>query len=458
MNYKKLKNAWLFLGRHPRLQQIVAFMVLLVVFTAIALQRLDPDFGWHLQAGNYIRAHGIPAHDIYTYTAQSFRWINHEWGNDVILSLIYGWGGYNLVSVFYGVIWSLALLVAGAGARVTVLLAAATAVLPYAGVRPLGWTVLFFAITLQILRSSQYKKRWWLPLLFVIWANIHAGFIAGLGLIVYFVLKERRSKTLALLVICALATLCNTYGLRIYEEVIRTIFDPAIHHQIREWAYFTVLPGSWFFIVVWTVGFCTFDRTDKRRWLGTTPLLFVTALSATRNLPLFVVSGTKELDGYVTKIAAAIPRPLDRSRKIVLSLLIAGLAGGLVYSLHLGYNSWSTNREANYPTQAVAYLQHHRCDGNLFNSYNYGGYLIWKVPGQLVYIDGRMPTWKPYMERYERIINNPKKYYKADFARNNIRCALVSNADSANLVPLLQKAHWHVAVRQPGNSVLLLAP
>ena len=43
-----------------------------------------------------------------------------------------------------------------------------------------------------------------------------------------------------------------------------------------------------------------------------------------------------------------------------------------------------------FPTRAVAFLQNHPPRGRIFNHYDWGGYLIWKLyPSTPVFIDGR---------------------------------------------------------------------
>ena len=50
-----------------------------------------------------------------------------------------------------------------------------------------------------------------------------------------------------------------------------------------------------------------------------------------------------------------------------------------------------------YPTKAIEFLQSQNNDGNLFSTYTWGGYLIWKMPEKKVFVDGRMPSWRwPY--------------------------------------------------------------
>jgi hypothetical protein len=111
------------------------------------------------------------------------------------------------------------------------------------------------------------------------------------------------------------------------------------------------------------------------------------------------------------------------------------------------------NRYSDLPVAAVSYLNDHHCEGNLFNDYNYGGYLIWKLPSQPDFIDGRMSTWQPQMEQYFNIIDHPNKYYPSVFAKYDIRCALLQTSTS-KLVNALEKNNWNQIIRT-NNSILL---
>ncbi len=487
-----------FLRRHRTINALFVTVLTFVLFWIISENRLDPDFGWHLKSGIYFRKFGIPMHDIYTYTAQSYKWIDHEWGNDVIMSWLYSIGGYSLVSFLYASLWTLATLVAGAfKVRIIVLFTAIIALSPYAGNRPLAWTMLLAAVLFRIIQSPNKRYRWIIPLLFIPWANLHAGFIAGLGLIAYFSLKERSKTLLTILGISTLATLINAYGARLYFEIAHTIFDPAIHSQIQEWKSFSIPGPSILFMVLWLTGFwmfrpsyqtgvtstvkenvkaffsyilhifkllarelrlSTLPENEKKKlyyWFDIAPILLATAFSASRNFPLFVIFSMKQLDTSMTKVIDLVPKKLDRPRKVVLGSIIGLLSFWLLYSAFLTYLPWTTNRENNYPITAVTYLKEHKCSGNLFNSYDYGGYLIWKLPSQPVYIDGRMPTWVKYMNKYEAVINNPAKNYKTEFQRYNIKCVLVGLSDGKKLSEVLIKAHWNTVLIANGAELLL---
>jgi glycosyltransferase involved in cell wall biosynthesis len=243
------------LGSISGFKKIVDFGALYLLFLAVGITQLDPDFGWHLTTGNYVLSHWLPTHDIYSYTARSFAWIDHEWGNDVITVILYRLGGYPLTTAFFAALWSGAVYLAGSGrARLLTLLAAGFAVTTYTGTRPLAWTVFLFSLVLAILRSPSHRRRWALPLTFILWANLHAGFIAGLALIGYYLILERRRSTLLLLIACFTATLINAYGANIYTEITRTIGDPAIHKRIQEWLPFYINATSWTFISLWLAG------------------------------------------------------------------------------------------------------------------------------------------------------------------------------------------------------------
>ena len=442
---------------HPKASLLLKFILVFLIFFFLGWSRLDPDFGWHLQAGNYIRQYGIPSHDIFTYTANNFRWIDHEWGNDVIVSLLYSLGGYGLLAALFAGLWTLALFINGLKGRFLVLLLAVIALLPYAGIRPIAWTVCLLAILLRMLTNDSKRIYPFIPILFIVWANLHAGFIVGLAVLAYFAIKTRKKKLALLFLLCVLATFVNVYGPRLYEEIFRTLFDRSLHNQITEWFIFSIPRESIAFVCLWGAGFWIFERKKLKNWLGLGPIMFLASMSASRNVPLFVVTSYRDLDTYYQNFKGEIPDKLKRAKKMTLRLLAVAMIIWITFVIYNTFWPWR-QREAPYPTQAVAYLQAHPCTGHIFNSYDYGGYLIWKLPGQKVYIDGRMPSWRDetgqkYMNRYLQIVSGDS--YQQEFTRYNIQCVLLSgNITDSKLLTNLKSSGWYVAV-QSTNSILM---
>lgn len=458
----------LWASKHTRIVFALKAICLFVFFYLFTWKQLDPDFGWHLQSGNYIRAHGIPSHDIFTYTASNFPWVNHEWGNDVIVSLVYGVGGYGLVAGLFAALWSGAFLVAANKARLSVLLLASTAVTPFVAVRSIAWTMLLLAIVLYLLRSKRRRATWLLPFLFMPWANLHAGFVAALCFITYWAAYHRKWKLFAVLPLCVAATFLNGYGPELYTEIGRTLFDSQLHHEVYEWFAFQVPPPTWGFLSLWAIGFVAHGFRPWRYLVRPTVVLLAASLSAQRNWPLFVLLAAPEVDQYATILRQKLVKNQEKSSMLLYRVIVASITlvtiGGLVAQLMPLHS-----KEYAYPAKSVAYVRTHGgtgkvCrGGNIFNDYQYGGYIVWKLPGTKVYVDGRTPSWKdeqgkPYLDRYRAVTESTTQAKKA-FDTYDIRCALVGRGPAFKQLRdyLTQQQHWSVAALDP-YSVLLVAP
>jgi hypothetical protein len=456
----KLYKHWIkFFKLHPRLTILFKVIPIFVLFWLLSFSRLDPDFGWHLKSGEYILHHWIPQHDIFTYSARNYRWINIEWGNDVVAAIFYGLGGYGLVATFYSGLWTLALLLNGIRARLIILFIAAISMLPYAGVRSVTWSVLGVAILIKISSSKSKRVLLSIPVIVLIWANVHGGFIAGLAIISYFAVKYRTKTWFYILLLSVLVTFINPYGPRIYVEVYRTLTDYSMHHQITEWRSFSIPWQSSIFVGLWLLGFLCFSWRKVTDWVKLGPLLFITGLAANRNWPLFAIVGVNDVDNYYTKVRQILLKHRSKPERIMSASYMCMLTALVVASLYSIYLPWH-GREYSYPVQAVAYLQSHTCSGNLFNDYNFGGYLIWKLPSQPDYIDGRMATWttndgQQFLDRYNSILANPTLRGSV-FKQYNVRCVLMGN-EHKDIISSLTSSGWKTKVKANG-SVLLLAP
>jgi hypothetical protein len=447
---------------HPRLLALGKAIIVFLFFFMICFCTLDPDFGWHLMAGNYFRAHGIPSHDVFTYTARNFPWIDHEWANDVLISYLYQLQGYLLVSLFFAAIWTIGLLLNAWRARFAILLVALAAMLPYATIRPTAWTVLGLAIMLRILLNKKPGKTiLYLPLLFLFWANLHGGFVLGLAILFYFVIIRKSKPLLLILLLCLLATLINPYGPRLYVEIFRTLTDWQLHTQTEGMSVFHLPSYTWELILLWGAGFWLFARKKLINWFSVSPLLLLTSLVATRNVPLFTMAATPELNRYYTSAKYLIPKSLPRLAKIIYRSMVVIAIVIPAYFVISG-SIPTSNRETSYPVAAVAYLKTHQCNGNLYNDFNYGGFLIWQLPQYPVYIDGRMPSWRnpqgvKYIDIYLKISVDPT-LQQSIFKQYNVTCALVeNNGNWQGFINRLRAQGWQAPVIT-NDSILLIRP
>lgn len=442
---KPLKKWW---RASPR----TTFAIVFCMFLIVGLLKLDKDFGWHFMSGNYIVHHWIPATDIFTYTAKEFHWINHEWLNDVLVYGLYSIGGQPLVALLWAVLGTAALWLVGRRYEASVVVLAAVAIAPFAGVRPLVWTLLGVATSIFFVRKQKYW--WWLVPVFALWSNLHGGFLLGLVYILYKAVRLRSLHLFAVWVAAFFATALNPYGFGIYVEIFRTLTDSSLRTTISEWGAFNIIYTLWPYGLLWLIGFLLYSLKQPRDYLRFDMAMLAAGLSSVRNWPLFVIFSMGRVDRYIRRINDALPAKLDQSRRwvvqgiaAVVTILALGCFGTACYAI--------VQERSSFPVSAVTYLKEHPCDGQLFAYYNYGGYLIWQLPEKPVYIDGRMPSWeKPggsYMKDYLRITTDPE-FRKEQFQKYNVRCVLMPPDEM--FVNQLKSDGWRVVIDQKGHTLL----
>ncbi|HET9050375.1 MAG TPA: hypothetical protein VFO60_01655 [Candidatus Dormibacteraeota bacterium] len=180
--------------RQPR-RAFVAALALLSVIPCLDVAG-DPDLWWHIRAGRWILdTRSIPHAEMFTYTAAGNPWTAHEWGSEVLFAALDAAGGVLLVGVVMALVtwsglWALAIRARDRGASWGVCAAAmllgARAMQPVTGTRPQMFTFALCCWTLLL--AERHLARggrlcWWLPAIVAVWANLHAGFLFGIGVV-----------------------------------------------------------------------------------------------------------------------------------------------------------------------------------------------------------------------------------------------------------------------------------
>jgi len=222
-----------------------------VLTAAVGLDALsDPDVWWHLRFGQWVLDHGrIPTTELFSYTAAGQPLVPHEWLSGVIFAVLNSAGGLLLLVIVMGAVtWSGFIATAlrgqmrGAGplAIAVGLALGAKAAQPVLGTRPQMFTFALLCWTLWV--ADSYLRRggrrvWILPPVFLVWANLHAGFIAGMGVLAVVVAAEAakrhfragdlvpvaRLRTLALVTGVSAAVACvNPDGPGLYRYALTT--------------------------------------------------------------------------------------------------------------------------------------------------------------------------------------------------------------------------------------------
>ena len=404
-----------------RTDRVFLAVLFIGLFAMAARNVTDPDVWWHLKAGQYMAENkSVPHSDPFSYTRAGLPWVAHEWLTEVLLYQLYrlaGWGG--LIVVFAAILSAaFFLLYVRCGpspflAGVAVL-CAAWATAPVWGVRPQVVSLLLTSLWLLILERSERDGRilWWTLPLTLLWVNLHAGFALGLALSALFLaggLIERslgsysatnptqlRLPALVLLLDLLLVPL-NPNGFGMFSYPLETLRSAAMQNYIAEWAspnFHHAEYWPFLLVVLGTFAVLGWSRLELRpRDLLLLIVSLYASLASIRLIPLFVLIAiplvVRRLGNW----------PASSSRRIGLPggfrlLLNAALALGMAAfaALHTAQviERQPQAEQQRFPTRAVAFLQAHPPIGRIFNHYDWGGYLIWKLyPPAQVFIDGR---------------------------------------------------------------------
>jgi hypothetical protein len=430
----------------PTLEHVWLGLTILAAALACALQPLEPiDYWWSVRLGALIRELGvIPADDVLLYTPVRGAIVDGQWLARVILSALHDLGGVELslalrsvVAIAAAILLARACRVAGAGPRLSALVAGLSVVLfvPGLAIRPQLLAVLPFLVVwcaaLNPPRSILGMAAVAATVAF--WANVHGSFILiypllAVGLLDAAVerLRTGRAERLrhagALTFVCSLAPLLNPYGFGLAAYVGDTILFNGGGTSIGvlgvEWgaplirtAYGGLFYGS-VMLVILLVG------AGRRPRLGEGLLLFgfgLLAVSSIRHilwwsliLAPFVARGLAELASRPGWPAIPRPGPLP-SGSAVLNVACLALFGVLV----VASLPWWRQRlplppartvllSADTPVALGEYLAASPEDGRLFNDTDWSAYLSWRLaPDTRVFVDNRFElhpaeVWREY--------------------------------------------------------------
>ena len=410
---------------------VFSFRVLLAValaaITMLTVRNLfnNPDLWWHLRHGEIVwNTHTIPTRDEFSFTAYGALSPDHEW-----LAQWSMYAAYRLAGNAGLMLW-LALLAPLLFVLVYLLCyrACGSPVVAFLGgicawyfgtvglaIRPLMLGHLFLVMELLCLERAATDRRWlWaLPPLFAVWVNCHGSFLFGLavmgvycgcaairgewGLVVSEPWDRAAYKRLfAVTGLCVGAVCCNPEGILVLYYPLNVLSNQTTSmNAIDEWlppSLGTARGMGLVAVGVLLLLLPLLRRVELRlRELLTIGMAFGLALLHVRMLFLFGIVMAPTL----CRLLCPVPevRPV-RERTALNAVLIFALLGTAVWAFPSRARIEEQIRQAN-PVGAVEFLRQARLPGPMLNDYGYGGYLIWALPEQKVFIDGRGDVFDP---------------------------------------------------------------
>jgi hypothetical protein len=462
---------------------------------------VDGDIGRHLTIGRYILEHGsVPTKDLFSHTMMGQPLTPHEWLSQAFFAMAHQWMGLNGVVLLTAVVIATCFCLVyrqsreiGRGllpAVFSVVLVIAASSLHWL-TRPHIFTMLMLVLWVGVLESMRRGRigRWgWLPVLMVIWANLHGAFIAGFvtwflygagilwdsafhrfpksdGIHGHFWRYYLLGGAAALA-----ATLLNPSGLGLWSTSVGYVGSRYLVGHTAEYLPPNFHdPSTWPFLIM--IGLLVVllgvqnrrgeaGRPDAARVILSAAWL-VMGLYSVRNVPLFAIVTAPLLAGALgdwldanhhqwkslTRFYYMDRRLLktDLSLRgwlwpaVVFVLVVVGFQSGAVMDLPRRGNVIDPQV---FPVQAVDWLKEHPQQGNVFNHFPWGGYLLYRMwPEQQVFIDGQTDFYGEKLTReYESVITLSSEWedvlnkYEVDW--------VIIPADGALAGALREDAQW----------------
>jgi hypothetical protein len=370
-------------------------------------------------------------------------------------------------------------------AFITILAASVSGV--YWSARPHLITLVFAAIFLFILESERWqpdlrsrRRLWFLPLLMLLWVNGHGGFAVGFILCGIYAFSRlagwlwqgelfSRLKSISqqprqlfepdywlfwVSITLVFASFLNPSGAEILLYPFKTVSIIALQENIQEWQspnfhQLSVQPFIWMLLaIIALTGF------SKRR-MALTDFLLVAVFAymgflAGRNLALFALAASPLLARHGETLSVLVGRKLNlrteekapRRLQIVnwLLLLVIAAAGLLkVASIFPSQVNQAAFRTF-LPLDAVNFIRDDLPSGNLFNSYNWGGYLIWELPEAPVFVDGRTDLYNDEIISQWLAVYQGQPGWQEILQRWQVEWVFLEKG--APLVAILEQAGW----------------
>src|SRR4030043_2383878 len=491
---KDSRTYWFF----PSISDVIFVIVLAIILSGKGSLLGDADTGYHIRAGEYIIGNlKVPDHDIFSHISPPVKWTAHEWLSEVIFALIHRVSGLTgivaaasiLIASIYALLFKF-LRSSGVNiivAALVVALATGTSTIHWLA-RPHIFSLLLTLIWYMILDTYQSKKRnylYLLPLLMVLWVNLHGGFIAGFMLLAvyitgnllkaFFVKEDRHEasqRTKMLIIIsffCLLASLLNPQGYKILLFPFELTANKFIMDNVNEWLspnfhtdlryeYMLLLMILMFGIsklklnAIETLLVILFTHMSlfSARYI---PLyaIILSPIIARRIDPLILTLSDRKLINRFLSIADRATLTDSKTKGYLWSLLAVA---ALIITLFMGKIEYSFDKKK-LPVDAVQFMKKEKITGNMFNNDEFGDYIIYAAwPEYKVFFDGRSDMYGvKRMKEYIKVVRI-EQGWDVVLKKYNINW-IIYGANSALSQFLLERNDWKLIYADKVASIFL---
>ena len=386
----------------------------------------DFDIWFHLAEGKLmIQDWYFPYTDVFSYTAQGAENFPNSWGFTAFSYIAYtlvGLQGLNIIkalvvaAAFLAAVWFFVRnQVSHMLISVGFLAFAFFAVREGFSLRPHTFSYLFFVLFwVLLLEYKKHRRTKWVAALGItqfLWTNMHASFVFGPVLTFFFIAdefaqtKKLTKQNLLLAGTVGIASLLHMfYGASYIARIAGDMLDPAtsrlpVRDLLRATPDTFLSPAG---IVLLAAIPLVWWSIKTRQWFFIAAFVFFAAITLwnarfVRELVLFVALTAPlsfvSLAGLSNQIKRKVVLPSWALKAVFIAFLLILFFAAKTSALGVGLGL----APFTYPTKAVEFLRQNqileRTQGNLYHTYNFGGYLMWANQPHPIFIDGRV---RPY--------------------------------------------------------------
>ncbi len=449
---------------------IISFAAFLSVFTSFKITG-DDDVFWHLATGRYItETKHVPSTDVFGYMTENDQWMPFEWGWDVLTYLIYQISGITGLSLFrtfmFLLIFGLYLFLlrkfnVSYVVSFVYLFLLAFAIMDRLTPRPHIMSYLFFILLIIIICEfryfdrGNYKKLFYIPLIFIIWANMHMGIIAGLFLLAIYVFSEilnffypkvfrkseiqplEKKQLIYLIGVSLLAVIVMFVNPNFYQTYIYAYEHTKMKllETVNEWfspfhpnysgslpiVLYKIFLFTGFFIIVYSfikrdifpallyIGFALYSIRAMRFVVDYDLILFV-FIVVSHNY-FFELSKNINLKNYLFR--GPVPKILLSAFFIFLIFPISTNKFYLEFLKYYRVTGIGINSDF-IPVQMFDFMKKNNVPeigSRIFNHFGTGGYFVWNFPDKKNFIDSRNLN-DSIFNKYKEIISKKPGFEK----------------------------------------------
>ena len=467
---------------------LVPVVLFSLVFSMAARSPLESDLWWHLRAGEETWESARPLLvDTFSHTRTGAAWINHSWLSQVGLYLLYAKGGYLALSAAVALLATLSMVLvyvqmdAPPLLRAFVIILAGAAAAPVWSTRPQMISLVLFALLSYLLYLFKWKHAdhlWLVIPIFILWSNLHGGYVLGLLLIASLLVGEvlnhllgRQEKEIITwkgvarvgiwLVVGGLVVAINPNGAAMWVIPFKTVGVGAVQDMIFEWGSpnfheLAQQPMLYLLLLTFAAVSLSNKRLDGSDLIGVAGFAFL-AFLARRNFGPFALVAAPVLARHLNylwveqqtrwktwlqqRFQKEIGRPpVHNALNISIAAILILVALLKVYLVSRPQFVEEFNQDI-FPVQAAAWIESNQPARNLFNDYNWGGYLAWRLRDFPVFVDGRTDLYDDILLTQYLHTLAGEAGWQETLDRFNIRTVLVGK-DSGLDRALEQTTGW----------------